>query len=247
VTGCGAVIDIRQATLEDEPELRRIDLATWTPLTSPADPPGNPDECPDSYAQTASNRVSLTLQQVLERMMERSDNRATRTIDQRFGRPAINAAADLAGMTNTDFASTLGCGVPGNYLTLVDAGRMFEGVLNNSLLNAANASTYFKVMSDSNAADTELVPFGEGVFGPFQTVVLEEAAALTGRAQSDPTVQALKNAFIAAMTGAWKGGGYTISNGTNWREIRTAGGFVGLPFRDMKKANEVETEAVAAQ
>ena len=42
--GCGAVIEIRQATLEDEPELRRIDLATWTPLTSPADPPENPDE-----------------------------------------------------------------------------------------------------------------------------------------------------------------------------------------------------------
>lgn len=38
------MIDIRQATLEDEPELRRIDLATWGPLTSPADPPENPDE-----------------------------------------------------------------------------------------------------------------------------------------------------------------------------------------------------------
>jgi RimJ/RimL family protein N-acetyltransferase len=38
------VIEIRQATLEDEPELRRIDLATWTPLTSPADPPENPAE-----------------------------------------------------------------------------------------------------------------------------------------------------------------------------------------------------------
>jgi ribosomal protein S18 acetylase RimI-like enzyme len=40
----GVVIDVREATLDDEPELRRIDLATWTPLTSPADPPENPDE-----------------------------------------------------------------------------------------------------------------------------------------------------------------------------------------------------------
>ena len=38
------MIEVRQATLGDEPELRRIDLATWTALTSPADPPENPDE-----------------------------------------------------------------------------------------------------------------------------------------------------------------------------------------------------------
>lgn len=38
------MIDVRQATLDDEPELRRIDLATWSPLTSPADPPENPGE-----------------------------------------------------------------------------------------------------------------------------------------------------------------------------------------------------------
>jgi hypothetical protein len=212
---------------------------------NPADPyvsfanDGNPDECPDSFPQTTSNRASLPLQQVLERMMERSDNRATRTIDQRFGRPLINTTADLAGMTNTDFASTLGCGVPGNYLTLVDTGKLYEGVLDHALLNAANADTFFRMMTDSDASDLEQVPFGEGVFGPFQTVVLEEAAALTGRPQSDPAVQSLKNAFIAAMTGAWKGGGYTISNGTNWREIRTAGGFVGLPFRDNGAVNTV--------
>ena len=192
--------------------------------------PGNPDECPDNYSQTASNRAQLSMQRVLEMMMERSDNRATRTIDQRFGRPLINATADLAGMSNTDFASTLGCGVPGNYLTLADAGRMFEGILDHNLLNAANADRYFENMSDADASDLELVPFGEGVFGPFQTVVLEEAAALRGTSTVDSTTRSLANRFIAEMTGAWKGGGYTISSGTNWREIRTAGGYVGLPF-----------------
>jgi len=192
--------------------------------------PGNPDENPDSYADTAANRVSLPMQQILERMMERSDNRATKSIDQRFGRPAINATADLAGMTNTDFASTLGSGVPGNYLTLVDAGKMYEGVLNHTLLNAANAGTFFKVMTDSDDSDREQVPFGEGVFGPFQTVVTEEAAALLNKPTTDSQVLTLAGRFIAAMTGAWKGGGYTISNGTDWREVRTAGGYVGLPF-----------------
>ncbi len=38
------VIEVRQAVLEDEPELRRIDLVTWSSLNSPSDPPENPDE-----------------------------------------------------------------------------------------------------------------------------------------------------------------------------------------------------------
>ena len=204
----------------------------------PADPyvsfanDGNPDECPDSYAETTTNRVSLTLQQTLERMMERSDNRATETIDDRFGRPLINATATLAGMTNTEFASRLGCGVPGNFLTLADSGRMFEGVLNNTLLNATNEATFFRMMTDDDDADREQVPFGEGVFGPFQTVVRQEASDLLGLPQSNALVDALADAFIAEMRGAWKGGGYTLSAGTNWNEVRTAGGYVGLPYRN---------------
>ena len=194
--------------------------------------PGNPDECPDGYSETTTNRVSLTLQQTLEMMMERSDNRATETIDDRFGRTAINAVAAAAGMTSTEFASRLGCGVPGNFLTLADAGRMYEGVVNNTLLNAANAATYFRLMTDDNDADREQVPFGEGVFGPFQTVAREEAADLLNRPQSDPLVDALADAFIAEMRGAWKGGGYTLGAGSNWNEVRTAGGYVGLPFRN---------------
>jgi len=36
------VTRIRQSTLDDGPALARVDLATWTPLTSPADPPDDP-------------------------------------------------------------------------------------------------------------------------------------------------------------------------------------------------------------
>ena len=201
---------------------------------------GNPDTCPNNYAHTANNRVSLPLQQVLERMMERSDNRATETIDVRFGRPAINATAAAAGMVNTDFASLLGCGVPGNYLTLADTGRLYEGVLDHVLLNAANADTFFRLMTDDNDADREQVPYGEGVFGPFRDVVLEEAADLLNLATNNATVLALRDAFVNAMTGAWKGGGYTLGAPNNqWREVRTAGGYVGLPFRDDGTTNVV--------
>ena len=38
------MIDVRQALLDDEPELRRIDLVTWSPQNSPSSGPDNPDE-----------------------------------------------------------------------------------------------------------------------------------------------------------------------------------------------------------
>ncbi|HYY09656.1 MAG TPA: GNAT family N-acetyltransferase [Kineosporiaceae bacterium] len=38
------MIHVRQAQPEDEPELRRVDLATWSSLSSPDTPPDNPDE-----------------------------------------------------------------------------------------------------------------------------------------------------------------------------------------------------------
>jgi ribosomal protein S18 acetylase RimI-like enzyme len=38
-----AVTRIRQSTLADGPALAQVDLATWTPLSSPSDPPDDPD------------------------------------------------------------------------------------------------------------------------------------------------------------------------------------------------------------
>jgi ribosomal protein S18 acetylase RimI-like enzyme len=38
----GAVTRIRPSTLADGPALARVDLATWTSLTSPSDPPDDP-------------------------------------------------------------------------------------------------------------------------------------------------------------------------------------------------------------
>ncbi len=38
------MIDVRQAVLDDEPELRRIDLVTWSSQNSPSAPPEKPDE-----------------------------------------------------------------------------------------------------------------------------------------------------------------------------------------------------------
>lgn len=196
--------------------------------------PGNPNENPDSYADTTSNRVSLPLGVILARMMQISDNRATKTIDTLFGRPAINATAQLAGMTNTVFASTLGSGVPGNFLTLTDADKLFEGVLDHTLLDAADAAQFFANMSSQpQTALPNAIPLNRSIFQPFIDDVNQEAASVLGLAQSDPLVSELATAFIAQMKGAWKGGSYTLLAGSSqYAEDYTAGGYLGLPFED---------------
>lgn len=195
---------------------------------------GNPNENPDAYADTSSNRVSLTLGTILARMMEISDNRATKAVDVQFGRPTINATAQLAGMTNTVFASTLGSGVPGNFLTLDDAGKLYEGVLNHTLLNAPNAAQFFDNMSDQpDPNGSEAIPITDSIFGPFLTDVTQEAANILGLPQNNALVTSLSNAFVAQMKGAWKGGSYTLGAANNqWALDLTAGGYLGLPFQD---------------
>lgn len=196
--------------------------------------PGNPNENPDSYADTPSNRVSLPLRVILARMMQISDNRATKAIDVMFGRPAINQTAQLAGMTNTVFASTLGSGVPGNFLTLDDASKLFEGVLNNTLLSAPNAAQFFNNMSNEpEPGVTNAIPLTKSIFQPFIDDATQEAASILNLPATNPLVTSLSAAFVARMKGAWKGGSYEIPGGTGmWAEDLTAGGYLAIPSED---------------
>jgi hypothetical protein len=195
---------------------------------------GNPDECPDQYAYTSNNRVSLSLQQLLELMMERSDNRATRAIAEYYGKPALNALADLIGMSNSDYTQTIGCGIPGNYLTLADIGRLYEGVANGTLLGTGQQRTdFWRFMIDETVTDLEAVAFGEGVDPNITADALEEAASLLGRPTSDALVQALTNAFLALVTDRRKGGSYDLGHPdpTKYKMARAIAGLMGLPAR----------------
>lgn len=196
---------------------------------------GDPDVNPDAYAQTATNRITENLGLILERMMERSDNRATKTINDLFGDAAINATALLAGMTNTTLVSTLGSGIVGNFMTLVDAGKLYEGVINGTLLgNGTNAQTqFFRLMSDENSADEEQFNNGsDGINSTIRSIVIEEAALRLNKSTVDPAVIVLANSFISKIQRGSKGGSYTISHSpTEWSMTRTTGGWIEVPTK----------------
>lgn len=194
---------------------------------------GNPDVNPDSYLNTPANKITENLGTLLERMMERSDNRATKTINNLFGDAAINATALLAGMTDTTLTSTLGSGIAGNFMTLVDAGKLYEGVLNGTLLGTGtNAQTqFFRLMSDENSADEEQFNNGsDGINQTIRTIVIEESMLRLGKSTVDAAVITLANSLLTKIQRGSKGGSYTISHSpTEWKQTRTTGGWISVP------------------
>jgi hypothetical protein len=196
---------------------------------------GNPDVDPTRYPHTPSNSLTQTLQKTLERMMQVSDNRATMAIQRLVGRRAINATAKWVGMQNTVFASTLGTGIPGNYLTLQDAALLYEKVADGTLLGTGIYRTEFwRCMTNNDYSYTQDIPFGKGVFGGIINVIQQEAATKLGLAFDDPAVVNLTNAFVSQINSAWKGGGYDLWFGIDSghaRIDRTVGGWIELPFK----------------
>jgi hypothetical protein len=196
---------------------------------------GNPDVDPTTYPHTPSNALTQTLQKALERMMQVSDNRATMAIQQLVSRRAINATAKWVGMNSTVFASTLGTGIPGNYLTLQDAALLYEKVADGTLLGTGIYRTEFwRCMTNNDYSYTPDIPFGKGVFGGLVNVIQQEAAAKLGLAFDDPAVVNLTNAFVSQINSVWKGGGYDLWFGIDSghaRIDRTVGGWIELPFK----------------
>ncbi len=96
-----------------------------------------------------AQKVTTTLQDALTRMMMNSDNRTTRTFQVRYGYPTLNAFVDGLGMANTELRQILGCGFQNglrNDFTLVDAGKLYESVVNGTQLSGTSRTNFWNMM-----------------------------------------------------------------------------------------------------
>jgi hypothetical protein len=99
--------------------------------------------CPTT-AQSGNEPLST----VLAAMMKNSDNARTRATIDTFGQNDINSMAQsTVGMSDSSINHVIGCGGPvANQLTLRDAGLLYEGVADGSLLDAAHRQQFFALM-----------------------------------------------------------------------------------------------------
>jgi hypothetical protein len=184
--------------------------------------PTNKDVCPDPAWESVVGqpyRVTTTVQDGLTRMMQNSDNRTTRGFQLRWGHPTLNAFVASLGMTNTELRQIIGCGFQNglrNDLTLVDAGKLYESVVNGSSLSGSSRTTFWNIL------------LGGGVTGSsaLGQVVKQEAAKL-----GKSTAKA--NSFIALMETRSKGGSYDIcvSSCNPYTYIRTVAGRITIPTK----------------
>ncbi len=118
--------------------------------------------CPTT-AQSGNEPLST----VLAAMMKSSDNARTRATVDTFGQNNINSMAQsIVGMNDSSINHVIGCGGPvANQLTLHDAGLLYEGVADGSLLDAGHHQQFFSLMigpswSRLNQIVNEEVPAG---------------------------------------------------------------------------------------
>jgi hypothetical protein len=197
-------------------------------LDAPADfiwyhyvPTDGPGVCPDPADETPANRVTSTMRYGLTQMMQASDNRTTRGYQLRYGHATLNAFVTSIGMANTELRQIIGCGFNNglrNDLTLVDAGKLYEGVANGSLLSGANRTTFYEIMLGG--------PIGSS--SALATIVRQEASSL-----GMTTAEA--NSFIANTWTRTKGGSYDVCNpgacNPPYQYIRTAAGVISMPAK----------------
>ena len=166
----------------------------FTYYVDPSDPT-NGGVCPDPAWEVPANAVHTTLRDGLTKTMVDSDNRTTRGLFLRYGMGPENALAASIGMTNTALRQpSIGCGFLGavrNDLSLADAGKLYEGVADGSLLDPADAAIFNQIMI--GGAPTSSSNFGD--------IVRQEAAAL-GKSPADAA------SFIANVDYREKGGTY---------------------------------------
>ncbi|MBI3460393.1 serine hydrolase [Candidatus Acetothermia bacterium] len=192
--------------------------------TTPGDERGS--GCP-TYQQIAVD----TLANVLAKMMKNSDNRATDAILLSFGgKTGMQNFAHSIGMNDTEINHHIGCpkgdGESPNQLTLHDAGILYEGAADGTLLKPTSFAVFQQLMPNSVLG--RISGIVKGRVTQFKNGVMT-AEPVTGEAKKLGLTDAQADAFINAIQMAWKPGQYTVC-GCNCNDV-TIGGWASLPFK----------------
>jgi hypothetical protein len=150
-------------------------------------------------------------------MLENSDNQRTKAMIDTFGFAAINATASAIGLTGTHLNHYPGCGgPPANQLTLADAGIIYEGIANGTLLSSTNRPELYSRMP-AQAGDFT------GIQSAVNSIIDAESPAFALNATEI-------SQFKSRLLTHYKAGGYTLCPSGPCFEYRSVAGSAEIPL-----------------
>lgn len=171
--------------------------------------------------------VYETLQAAIKQMMWNSDNARADMFIHQFGPTTLTSFAQSLGMINTEVNWYVDCsGGQHNHLTLDDAGHLYEGLANGTILNWTTAQTLFGLMAGKQYDFS-------GIWGSLQTMINE-----INSAASNSVSAAQLQAFIDGIQLSYKPGGYTYGptsvdpDGSSAYSDTGLDGWIEIPFCD---------------
>ncbi len=163
---------------------------------------------------------------ILDYMLKDSDNRATDAITNLYGFEGLNDTIDVAGMTKSEMVHRIGCGTTWdrssdyhNKLTLIDAGKIYEGVERTQLLDETRRADLYSYL-------------GGGTINPGGALaaMIDEEGVNAGLSPAE------RRDFVGRVIARSKGGSYSMCPepgdcDTSSLQMRTVGGIIFLPVR----------------
>jgi hypothetical protein len=148
-------------------------------------------------------------------MLENSDNNRTKAMIDTYGFAAINQTAQTIGLTGTHLNHYPGCGgPPANQLTLSDAGFIYEGIANGTLLSSTNRPSLYARMPAQA--------------GDFTGIVSAANAIIDAEAPAFGLTATEISQFKSRLLTHYKAGGYTLCPSSCF-EYRSVAGSAEIP------------------
>ena len=177
--------------------------------------PGDGDICPDDFGTTSTTNLKNADQQT----MWNSDNRMTRGILEKYGKPAMQSYATLLGLTSTAINHNIGCPTSSthNLTTLVDLGKVYEAYQDGTVTSNATWKTEFRtrMLNQSNYP-----PYKSSICA----IVSQEVTRL-GKSSATST------SFCNALTWIAKGGSYQYGSALPYSVSWGGVSLTGLPYK----------------